>query len=288
MNGTLQRLSCQCIHPSVVFTMGDMMDEIGFLIDRELERRRGELFENLPEPRGGDWYSAASPIQPAAVDLRVGKIYVPQSLSKDRGGIDDPYRQYRLSPGETVIIVTAEQISLPNDMLGLGFAPTSLAMLGILTPTIGHIDPGWSGPLRIVAINMGQSTVSLQQDTKIATILLFSLRHAAQAGYQTRKGSGKSEVDQTATDALAPDFADFKGRAETAAEKLVNTRLRDIWIPLIITAVAAPTVALLVSIAAQLVMENHSRLSDRVLAIEQLIYKNQPEQLQEGQAGSME
>ena len=68
-----------------------------------------------------DWYGADSPIQPASVDLRIGKIFLPETKRDEPGGEEVPLDQHVLRPGRTAAIGTYEELKLPNDMAAIGF-----------------------------------------------------------------------------------------------------------------------------------------------------------------------
>ena len=62
-----------------------------------------------------------SKIRAAALDLRVGQIYLPGTDAREDGSIDKPVTAHSLKSGETAIITPMERFDLPPDIAGLVF-----------------------------------------------------------------------------------------------------------------------------------------------------------------------
>ena len=200
-------------------------DVLGFLGDDEIVKIIDSICHNLPQKQGIDDYSALSPIQPAALDLHIGKIFVPGAVRGAPGSAEMPILTgFDLNPGRTALIETQEVLNIPSNMMGIGFAPVGLALKGILTPTIGHINPGWNGPLKIVTINMGGHAVSLEIGNHVAGILLYRLAKPVKANFTERRKTPR-KIDQAALNALAPVFADFEDSARNVATD-VDSKVR--------------------------------------------------------------
>ena len=95
-----------------------------------------------------NWDDKDSPIQPTSLDLHVGKIHLPEKLSSRPGGKDKPLSSHILRPGETVIVITAEELNLGGDISAFGFPPSRVAFKGILVCGNKHGTGGSLPPNR--------------------------------------------------------------------------------------------------------------------------------------------
>src|SRR5688572_5276125 len=111
-----------------------------------------------------------SPVQPASIDLVIGNIYVPDTRADDLGGVATPRDDYCLGAGETAVVTTQEQLTMPTDVGAIGFPPSSVSENGILTTNPGHIDPGYRGVLSLTVINMGRRSYDLKRGARILTL----------------------------------------------------------------------------------------------------------------------
>ena len=88
----------------------------------------------------------------------------------------------------------------------------------------GHVDPGYSGPMRFTVINVGREEIALRNGDAIVTLLFFRLNGNARAGYAQRRGASAPVPGptQSAVNRLSLDFLDVTGRADTAATEAVK------------------------------------------------------------------
>jgi len=196
------------------------------LSDRELfERVHGEppMIQDLPSM---DWREKSSPIQPASIDLHVGRIFVPTAKSHN----DEPFtpkRGHVLEPGETAVVTTAEILNLPPEIGAFGFPPTSISAMAVLMTNPGHVDPGFKGRMRFTLINMGRSSFSIAEGKEIVTLLFLRMSAKPEADYseRIRLAPGQLHADDPSLDTLArlgKDFLDFRRQAEVIAEGVVR------------------------------------------------------------------
>lgn len=89
-----------------------------------------------------DWYSKDSPIQSSSIDLTVGEIFVPGTPDDDEGGANKSLSEICLEQGHTAVVLSAEELKLPNDIAGIGSPPSRLSVRGLLLMNHGHVDPG--------------------------------------------------------------------------------------------------------------------------------------------------
>lgn len=169
-------------------------------------------------------------IQASSLDLTIGKIYVPPSESASKVSIE--FRTgHELKPGETAVVETKECLTLSKNIGAFGFPPASVSRKSILMTNPGHVDPGYSGHLTFTLINMGRKSFILNQDEKIATLLIFQLKEEVMFGYSERKKAPHTKSKETNSDKwgallhqLSPDFGAFQSRMATEAQSAVDNK----------------------------------------------------------------
>lgn len=174
-----------------------------------------------------DWYASDSPIQPASIDLRIGKIYVPETEDGEPGSPTNPYEgateQFIPKVGRTAIVATHEKVVLPADIAAFGFPPSAISSRGILMTNPGHIDPGYEGYLHFTVINMGCEDFALVVGDQIVTLLFAQLSGPARAAYAARtKGATPRPTTARQLSRLASDFLDIERRATKIADGAVR------------------------------------------------------------------
>lgn len=183
--------------------------------------RKDPIAKDLPKPT--DWYDKDSPIQPSSLDLHIGRIYLPGTKKDDSGGVENPKDQHVLQQGQTAVVVTLEELMLPNNIAGIGFPPARVSIQGILMTNPGHVDPGYEGPMHFTIINMGKENYVLRKGDDIVTMLLFDLSDAAEKDWlERRDGKRASSLSQETLNKLCSDFMDVSSRAEEKAKEQVK------------------------------------------------------------------
>src|SRR5262249_33136776 len=126
----------------------------------------GEL---VIEPRKkGDKYDT----QPASYDLAAGRAVWKEI--KDSKGIlhevgyrpDLPLAEQptvQLQPGQMIWVISQEELNIPIDCCATVFPKNHLAMSGVFAFNVGHVDPGYRGPIiiRIISLRATPYTVTL-------------------------------------------------------------------------------------------------------------------------------
>jgi len=176
---------------------------------------------NIRNPGGP--FTGDSPIQPASLDLTIGKVFLPERRERERGSLSYPIEEYSLGPGETAVVHTEQEMRLPDDLAGIAFPPDSVSKKALLITNPGHIDPGYHGPLKFTIINMGQEPFDLKRGDAIATLLLFKLAGPCQSGWLTRHGNQPGAgVTDPMLGRLSKDFVNVGQRAERVAREQVR------------------------------------------------------------------
>lgn len=152
-----------------------------------------------------------SRINGASVDLRLGDTFrvfndhaAPYiDLSGPREEVDravdrimgkeiviGPDEAFFLHPGELALAVTAESISLPDDVVGWLDGRSSLARLGLMVHVTAHrIDPGWSGAIVLECFNSGKLPLALRPGMTICAMNFETLSGPAARPYNRRAGA---------------------------------------------------------------------------------------------------
>ncbi len=107
-------------------------------------------------------------------------------MSKEiRIGADEAFF---IHPGELALAVTAETITVPDDLVGWLDGRSSLARLGLMVHVTAHrIDPGWSGAIVLECFNSGKLPLALRPGMAICAISFEMLSGPALRPYNKRQ-----------------------------------------------------------------------------------------------------
>ncbi len=157
-----------------------------------------------PEPQG-------SQIQPASIDLRLGDylrvfpkgrsaavdVRLPTPDLTEVEPLEDDV-PYWLHPGEFVLGVTYETVSVPPILVAELKGKSSTGRLGLMIhATAGLIDPGWKGPLTMELSNVGPVSISLYKGMWIGQIVFQQLYSPADRPYGSEGlGSRYADADE--------------------------------------------------------------------------------------------
>ena len=83
------------------------------------------IIRDLPTP--ADWYGVDSPLQPASVDLRIGRIFLPGTMPQASGSEANPVFEYVMQSGQTAVVETFETLHLPDHIAAIGFPPSTVS-----------------------------------------------------------------------------------------------------------------------------------------------------------------
>lgn len=102
----------------------------------------------------------------------------PKSLFNEHDGIVDlrslKNRQYKLLPGETVLIFTNEVLEFGADYFGLALSRVSHEETGLIVSST-YVDPNWMGVLQLVITNRSETPQLLQEYCEIANLIIFKM-----------------------------------------------------------------------------------------------------------------
>ncbi len=127
------------------------------------------------------------------IDSKVPSDYI-ESTVMEKG-------KFILHPGEFILGITKEKVSLPDDIVGYVDGKSSLGRIGITAHiTSGWVDPGFGGRLVLEITNLGRMPVVLYAGMKICKILFFSMSSPSKVPYNIRQDSkyhGQMDIEQS-------------------------------------------------------------------------------------------
>lgn len=156
----------------------------------------------------------------SSVDLRLGNIFkvydhskiaILDAREKDATGkimrmIEvKESESFIIQPGEFVLGVTEEFISVPNDLVVRVEGRSSLGRLGIIIhSTAGFVDPGFSGTITLEISNINRLPIALYPGMRICQIAIETMSspvlepysHKKSSKYQNQVLPEESRIDQ--------------------------------------------------------------------------------------------
>lgn len=100
---------------------------------------------------------------------------------------DDPFL---VQPGEFILGVTKEKITVPDDLVVRVEGRSSLGRLGILVhSTAGFVDPGFSGTITLEISNVNRLPVALYPGMRICQLAFLTMSSPAETPYDKKPGS---------------------------------------------------------------------------------------------------
>jgi len=140
-----------------------------------------------------------------ALDLRLGNVY--RVFDHSRTPYIDPQNPstlkdvtteikvkageaFTLHPGEFILAVTEEHISMPDDLAGRLEGRSSIGRLGVVVhSTAATIDAGFRGNITLELANMGRIPVMLYPGMRICSISFEELSSPAEIPYYRKKSA---------------------------------------------------------------------------------------------------
>lgn len=96
--------------------------------------------------------------------------------------------EFMMQPGDFVLAVTLEKVTIPSDLMGRLEGRSSLGRLGIVVHSTASIfDPGWDGNPVLELGNLGRMAVSLKVGMRICAMTFEELSSPAGTPYTSKK-----------------------------------------------------------------------------------------------------
>ena len=260
---------------------------MSLLVDRDLQGIVDPAPGQPPLPRPpiatpvpSDFGRWDSKIQPASLDLTIGRILLPpEDPSSDKPLI--PYWRLVLEEGKTAVVETLEDLHVPSNLAGIGFPPSSVSLEGLLMTNPGHIDPGYRGKLKFTVINMGRQPYALISGEPICTVLFFRVVPPA-VPYDRINRTGQTpprppdnDPDRNLRHTLRQLSPDFLGVSKRVKQE-VTSRL--IWSQITVPVITA-IVAIIVTLVTGYFTNTISSVNDLKVKIEGLEKSSDVQQL---------
>ncbi len=126
-------------------------------------------------------------LQPASVDLTLGNEFISNGA---KYALTEGY------PKEFVLATTAENVSIPDNMVGEVKGRSTWARRGLVIESAGYVDPGFSGTITLELYNFSNNTLWLPLGERICQIAFSLLSSPAQRPYGS-DGLGSHYQGQT-------------------------------------------------------------------------------------------
>ncbi|QDG52811.1 dCTP deaminase [Persicimonas caeni] len=144
-------------------------------------------------------------IQPASIDVRLGKEFVVYKLphvaaidtrdpDSTRGYTEtvtiEEGESFTLHPGEFVLGTTLEWVKIPNDLVARVDGRSSIGRLAVVVhATAGLVDPGFEGRITLELSNLGRVAVKLYPGMRISQLVFHQMTSEAERPYGPARGS---------------------------------------------------------------------------------------------------
>jgi dCTP deaminase len=125
-------------------------------------------------------------LEGACYQLRMGNVYYDLTEHGKRFALKQG-EMVLIKPGHRVVLITAEELSVPANVLVRVVSKGSLFSIG-LSPVATYADPGFAGNLGIVTENISDKYIELPQGEPIAKADFTRLTSSATRLYQGQHG----------------------------------------------------------------------------------------------------
>ena len=128
-----------------------------------------------------------------------------ESVMSDEILVDDD-KPFFIHPGELVLGVTKESVTIPDYLVGWLDGRSSLARLGLMVHFTAHrIDPGWSGGIVLEFLNGGKLPIALSPGMTIGAINFETMSGSADRPYNKRVDAKYKEQTSAVASRISGD-----------------------------------------------------------------------------------
>jgi dCTP deaminase len=179
------------------------------LSDRDIrsaiQSGRVKISADQPDLSTPEQVTAFMHIHASSMDLRLGntfKLYEhskfaildpkqPESFTGNMRVVTVPEGEaFIVQPGEFVLGVTMESITVPDDLVVRVEGRSSLGRLGIIVhSTAGFVDPGFSGTITLEISNLNRLPVALYPGMRVCQLAFEVMSSPAETPYHKKPGS---------------------------------------------------------------------------------------------------
>ncbi len=149
--------------------------------------------------------NASSHIHASSMDLHLGSVFKlyehskfalldpknPESFKGNTRTVQvEAGEPFIVQPGEFVLGVTMEKITVPDDLVVRVEGRSSLGRLGIIVhSTAGFVDPGFSGTITLEISNLNRLPVALYPGMRVCQVAFEEMSSPAARPYHKKPGS---------------------------------------------------------------------------------------------------
>lgn len=171
------------------------------LSDRDIKKAIASGHVKIEAPG----FDALAHVHASSMDLHLGSVFKLYEHSKF--AVLDPKKPesflgnmrtitvtgsdpFIVQPGEFVLGVTKEKITVPDDLVVRVEGRSSLGRLGIIVhSTAGFVDPGFSGTITLEISNLNRLPVALYPGMRVCQLAFEQMSSPAQQPYHLKPGS---------------------------------------------------------------------------------------------------
>src|SRR5258705_5361765 len=118
-------------------------------------------------------------IKQAAYELSLGDEAFRTDAEKGKPEIfDDKNKTIEINPGQFALLLTKEEVTIPDDKLAFISIKAGEKLKGLLNVSGFHVDPGFKGKLLFSVYNAGPSTITLKTGEPYFLIWFSDLKTA--------------------------------------------------------------------------------------------------------------
>lgn len=130
-------------------------------------------------------------IQACSYDMRIGTVFKDGQVVN--ASHTDAHKQFIVQPGEIISLFTEEELDLPADIEATAFAMNEQSSRGLLVLNPGHVDPGFKGPLTVMALNLRRVPLAIGRGAPIFTVIFERLPISSTSPYASNVSRDERE-----------------------------------------------------------------------------------------------
>ncbi|HBB96883.1 MAG TPA: hypothetical protein DC054_16005 [Blastocatellia bacterium] len=137
-------------------------------------------------------------VKQSAYELALGsEVFITSEHTKRRLA---PNEQISIPPGQFALLLTHEQLDIPNDVIGFISVRYTIKRKGLINVSGFHVDPGYCGRLKFAVYNAGSQNIVLSRGQRVFMIWFTNLTEPTSDPYQN-KSTEQNEI--TAEDVMS-------------------------------------------------------------------------------------
>ncbi|QIR31216.1 dCTP deaminase [Halorubrum virus Serpecor1] len=153
-------------------------------------------------------------VEPASMDLHLGsELRIPSATGVVEVDDADTYpahyertSELSLSPGKFALAHTEENITVPDDKVGILHGRSSVGRLGLFIHNAGFIDPGFRGQVTLELFNAAPYPIRLRDGMRICQLALHDMKTTPDVAYSEENGNKYSDQTGATPSRLYEDF----------------------------------------------------------------------------------